>query len=182
MLTPDLRHRHTGLSEDGERIRAVDIDWTWYSSASWSLNFMALDIFSTSWANADGTYRDVIYPWIEGDRGASYNKTILTGLGATVCQYTQRSVLDTGVFDGIDFTISSWKICVISTNITSASAILRLSITWFIRYLASNSNDLTSTVNRVSFINSWTTDVKFRIKFASSPWSLPSFGILIEIK
>lgn len=179
MLTEDLRHRHSWLAGDGEKIKYSDLDF----GTQWNLNFFAFDLWGQSWANADGTFRDVVYPWINGDLLADYTKTVLSGLWTSTVKYTQRSYFDPLIFDGTDITIKPWKIVTITAAINAATAILRLLLTgWTFRYLEGSTTDLTQANPRVSFVSASSVDIKMRLRYVDTGLNKPIFGANIQIR
>ena len=179
MITEEQRHRHSWLAWDGEKIRAADLDWGNISN----LNYMAFDIWGQSWATADGTYRDVVYPWIKGDVLTDYTKTVLSWLWTSTVKYTQNNYFDDGIFDGTDITVKPWRIVVITSSVFYWTWTLRLSLTWWAsRFLNGSSFDLSSTNPSVSFINASVTEMKIRFKYADAWLNKPIFGAFIQIR
>lgn len=179
-LTEDLRHRHTWLAGDGEKIRASDLDWWAYLNT----NFFAFDIWAQFWANADGAYRDIIFPWINNDTQADYTaKTVLTWLWTSTGKYSQRMYFDSLIFDGTDILVKSWRIVSVVASLNYSTGSLKLALTgWSFRYLEWTSTDLTQATPRVTFMNASNQDTRIRLKYADSWANRPIFGAYIQIR
>ena len=144
-----------------------------------NMQYFAMDIFCSSWATGDVTFRDVNLIGFNWDLAKSYTTEILPTRWNSTATLTKSYTIDTPIENVI--LVPTWKIMEVCTSIASATITVKASITWTFRYLEGTTANLTSTTPRVSVINSSNDYLRVKIQFATSASERPSFWIVIKI-
>lgn len=183
MLTPDQDHAHTWFAWDGKKIKATDLNWEGYLFPDVKpLVTWAMDLWAQSGQVADSMFRDLVYPWVNGDMQVTYNTIVLAGMASpTTTKFTLKHTL-WSQFDGTNIIVKPWQVCEIQASIYYTSALLRISTSgawqrplWWVQ------TDLSTYSPAFTFINSWITDVNLKFKYADTSWNKPIVWILVKI-
>lgn len=180
-LKPEDEHWHSGLAWDGKRIKARDLDWTWYTASSGS-KFFAFDVWAQSGGVADTMFRDFLLPWKDGDMQAVFTDKIILSWQTTTMS-GKISIRDASEWrwDGQFLTIKPWEIIEVQTAIYSSGGNLTIATTWgSYRRLYWNSTNLTQSWS-VTMFNASTTDMKVSFRYATSSSDRPIIGVLAKI-
>ena len=149
-------------------------------TSNWS-QYFAMDIWSSSGATGDGTFRDVNLIGANWDRETTYSQEIIVGRGSTTAKIT-RSENITPVSN--TFTLKPWQLFSITSYFNSATQTVRINRTGSsVRYIRAGATplDINSANQELIFINSGTTDSSIKLTFATSATDRPIFGFLVNI-
>lgn len=145
---------------------------------SW-VQYYAMDIFSSSWAAGDVTFRVIKLIWTNWDLETTYSQEIITWLGSTTAKITSVYNIATPISD--TFSVLPWKIFEIYASFNTATQNLQVNTAGSKRYLFGSSTTITSANPNITIINTWTTDLSIQLKFATSAAERPIFWFLIKI-
>lgn len=144
-------------------------------------SFFCMDIWSSSWATGDWTFRDVNLIWSNWDRETSYSQEIIVALWSTTAKITRSSNIEP---TWNIFTLTPWQVFSITSYFNSATQTVRISRTGSsIRYIRAGTTplDLNSANPELVFINSWTSNASVKLTFYTSASDRPIFGFMIQI-
>lgn len=176
---PEIKTPDQSQGFYNEPIKDVQID-VWTNRRISSMQFFALDVWSSSWATWDGTFRKIVFQWNNGDKQKTYTEVILDWLGTTTAKISKSYNIDTPINNVIR--VPWWKVLECYARFSSSTQNLEINRTWWsIRYLKWSSDTLTSTNENVSWLNASEDNVDVVLKFATSASDRPIFGVFIKI-
>lgn len=135
------------------------------------------DIWMTSWATWDGTFRNFDYKGVNGNMETTFTWVLLNWLASMSGKLTNRTYAST-------ITVKPWEVCRIYSYIYSSTSVIRITRTWGgQRFLEGvwGSFDLTQSNPRISFINTWVTDMTVDFQYWTSASDRPIFWIGFEV-
>lgn len=158
------------------------INKQWYDARllrNKELVYFAFDVWSSSGATWDGTFRVLKLIGNNGDRETSYTQEIITSLGNTTAKITRSGnmyvqwdsfILPAGHILEVFGSFNSW----------TQFAEVRLTGSSF-RYVRGSNRTLQSSNDNFAVINSWTTDIVVDLRFATSASDRPIFWLFFKI-
>lgn len=154
----------------------VNKEWNWNSS--W-VSYFAYDVWSSSGATGDTSFRKVNIIWTNNDRETTYTQEILVWRWNTTAKITRNWNI---TITNNSITLKSWQIIEIFASFNGAWQNLNIVPTWSsYRYVRWTNRNLTPSNDNVAFINSGTVDSTITLTFATSASERPIFWILIKI-
>ena len=144
-------------------------------------SFFCMDIWSSSGATGDWTFRDVNLIWVNWDRETSYSQEIIVALGSTTAKITRSSNIEPA---WNIFTLKPWQVFSITSYFNSATQTVRMSISGgSTRYIRAGATplDINSANQELVFINSGTSNASVKLTFATSASDRPIFWFLVQI-
>ena len=144
-----------------------------------NLQVFAYDVASVSWSAWDATARVVNIIGSNTDRGTSYSQEIITSLGSTTANITRSGNIQ---ISNNSFILPSGGVLEVIWRFTTATQNLEIRLTWSSsRFLQGSSSTMTSTNDKIAFINSWTTNIVVDMRFSTSAAERPNFGVFFKI-
>jgi len=183
-LKPEDEHWHSGLWGDGKRIKARDLDWTGYalSGSQW----LAYDMWYSSWYTpTNGAFKQMAFLGAIGD-----SEKMITGIHLkdywleTWVNFTAKITMQGNItMTNGTFTVKPWQVCRMSVAFNT-QGIVGFDTTWGSnRYITGDyNNSAHPSTNLIrAFVNSGTTDMIVKPKWATTTSSNPIFWLFIEI-
>ena len=158
------------------------INKQWYDARllrNKELVYFAIDIWSSSGATGDGTFRVIKLIGNNGDRETSYTQEIITGLGNTTAKITRAWNM---YVQWDSFILPAGHILEVYGSFSTATQNVEVRFTGSSsRYVRWTSRNLTTTNDNFAVINSWTTDIVVDLRFATSASDRPIFWLFFKI-
>ncbi|HNG96758.1 MAG TPA: hypothetical protein PLW93_00635 [Candidatus Absconditabacterales bacterium] len=143
------------------------------------LVYFAFDVWSSSGATGDGTFRVLKLIGNNGDRETSYTQEIITSLGNTTAKITRSGNM---FVQGDSFILPSGHVLEAFASIYTATQNVEIRLTGSsFRYVRGTSRNLTTTNDNFAVINSGATDIIVDLRFATSASDRPIFGLFFKI-
>lgn len=162
-----------------EPIRDLQIDVGSNRDIS-TMQFFALDIWGTSGAAGDWSFRNIIFTWVNWDKQKQYTETIMEWLWTTTAKISKSYSINTPLSNVIY--VMPWKIFEAYGNFNTSTMSVRMNRTgWNIRYLLWWNDIITSASPYVSWFNASDTAVQVRIQYSTSASERPIFGVFIKV-
>lgn len=191
---PDIKTADISYGYDSQPLVWPQIDPSNNRNISW-MQYFALRVNQVSWPTGTVTPTALIFTGKNWDIQKNYTNTLFwkwLGAGNEVTvNITKKYTMDTayennalGVWSQVDwvFRIKAWQIAEISTWFNTSTMTLNLqNILWNYAILSGTSLWFTTTNNQATVINSWTTDLVFRMLFSTTASDRPTFSILMKI-
>lgn len=191
---PDLKTADISYGYDSQPLVWPQIDPSNNRNISW-MQYFALRINQTVWPTGTGTPTALIFTGKNGDIGKIYTNTLFwkwLGAGNEVTvNITKKYTMDTyyennalGVWSQVDwvFRIKAGQIAEISTWFNTATMTLNLTnIAWNYIIISGTSISFDNTNQKAIVMNSWTTDLVFRMLFSTTASDRPTFSIFVRV-
>lgn len=158
------------------------INKQWYDARllrNKELVYFAFDVWSSSGATWDATFRVLKLIGNNWDRETSYTQEIITGLGNTTAKITRYGNM---YVQRDSFILPAWHILEVfgSFNTATQSVEVRLTGSSY-RYVRWSSRTLNSANDNVAVINSLTDDIVVDLRFYTSASDRPIFWLFFKI-
>lgn len=158
------------------------INKQWYDARllrNKELVYFAFDVWSSSGATWDATFRVLKLIGNNWDRETQYNEEIITGRGNTTAKITRSG----NMFVQWDsFILPSGHVLEAFASIYTATQNIEVRFTGSSsRYVRWTSRNLTTTNDNFAVINSGTTDIVVDLRFATSASDRPIFWLFFKI-
>lgn len=143
------------------------------------LVYFAFDVWSSSGATWDATFRVVKLIGNNGDRETQYTQEIITGRGNTTAKITRSG----NMFVQWDsFILPAGHVLEVFWRFNTATQSVKIMLTWSsYRYVRWSSITLNSANDNVAVINSLTNDIVVDLQFYTSASDRPIFWLFFKI-
>lgn len=175
---PNPEQSFTSENSQNDRVSDALID-VWTNRKISGMQYFCIDVFSSSGSAWTWTFTDINLIGQNGDRAKSYTQEIIVWAGNTTAQITKSYTIDTPISNNL--IVPPWKIAEIYWRPSSSTQTLRIDVTGTYRFIKWSTLDLTNTTDNVTIINSWTSNLKLKLKFATSASERPIFWFLLKI-
>lgn len=158
------------------------INKQWYDARllrNKELVYFAFDVWSSSGATWDATFRVLKLIGNNGDRETSYTQEIVTWVGNTTAKITRSGNM---YVQWDSFILPSWHVLEAFGSFNSWTQVAEVRFTGSsYRYVRWSSRTLNSANDNVAVINSWTTDIVVDLRFYTSASDRPIFWLFFKI-
>ncbi len=158
------------------------INKQWYDARllrNKELVYFAFDVWSSSGATWDGTFRVLKLIGNNWDRETQYTQEIITGLGNTTAKITRSGNM---YVQGDSFILPAGHILEVFWRFHTATQSVKIMLTWSsYRYVRWSNITLNSANDNVAVINSLTNDIVVDLQFYTSASDRPIFWLFFKI-
>ena len=153
----------------------------WWNRRISNMQYFIYEVQWLSWASGDATWRDLKLVGNNGDIYKAKNEEIVTWMGATLANITKKYTIDNPVNHTIS--VKPWTIVECTSWFYGISnRLVKLVYTGSVRVLWWSSNfTLSSTNQNITFINTWNTDLKLKLQFATTDSGKPVFSLFLKL-